>query len=198
MKWSTVFQINKVDYHGATKYYLNNIFLPFDVMKCNDAHCCDYKHLELINKFYSGIVYNLLQPLKNVLGSSCHRVSFHPISGWNDSVKLVYIRARTFYLFWVEKDRTKSGKIVTQMKSTKKQFKYEFRRCKRLKYQKSADALAKAFYSDTSSKAFWQNIKKLKKSSPLLATDGGSSGSQKVAEMWKNHFSNLLYSVGNY
>ena len=83
------------------------------------------------------------------------------------------------------------------MKSTRKQFKYELSLCKRLKDQKSADALAKAFHSDTFSKAFWQKIKKLKKSSPLPAAVGGASGSQKIAEMWKNHFSNLLNSVGN-
>ena len=83
------------------------------------------------------------------------------------------------------------------MKSTRKQFKHELRRCKRLKDQTSADVLAKEFHSDTSSKAFWQNIKKLKKSSPLPAAVGGASGSQKTAEAWKNHFSNLLNFVGN-
>ena len=82
------------------------------------------------------------------------------------------------------------------MKSTRKQFKYQPRRCKRPKDQKSADALAKAFHSDTS-EAFWQNIKKLKKSCPLPAVVGGASGSQKVAEMWKNHFSNPLNSIEN-
>ena len=70
----------------TTKHYLNIIFLPFEVIKCNDAHCCDQKHLQLINKFYLDIVYSLLQPSKDVglLESSCHRLSFHPISGWND------------------------------------------------------------------------------------------------------------------
>ena len=47
------------------------------------------------------------------------------------------------------------------------------------------------------SKAFWQNIKKLKKSCPLPAAVGGASGSQKIAEMWKNDFSNLFNSVKN-
>ena len=83
------------------------------------------------------------------------------------------------------------------MKSTRKQFKYELRWCKKLKDQKSADALAKAFHSNTSHKAFWQNVKKLKKSSPLPAEVEGASGSQKIAKTWKNHFSNLLNSVGN-
>ena len=138
-----------------------------------------------------------MQPSKNVLGSSCHRLSFHLIPSWNVSVKLADIGARTFYLSWVKKDRPKNGEILTRMKSTRKQFKYELRRCKRLKDQKSADALAKAFHSNTSSKVFWQNIKKLKKSSPLPAAVGGASGSQKIAEMWKNQFSNLLNSVGN-
>ena len=59
VKWSKVSQTNKANYHEATKHYLNNIFLPFEVIKCNDAHCCDQKHLELINKFYSDIVYSL-------------------------------------------------------------------------------------------------------------------------------------------
>ena len=57
--------------------------------------------------------------------------------------------------------------------------------------------MAKAFHSDTSSKVFQQNIKNLKKSSPLPAVVGGASGSQKIAVMWKNHFSNLLNSVRN-
>ena len=166
------------------------------------------KHLELINKFYSDIVYSLLQPSKDVLGSSCHHLSFHPIPCWNNSVKLAHIRARIFYLSWVKKGRPKYGEILTtrmkstrrqfkhtrRMKSTRRQFKYELRLCKRLKDQKSADALAKAFHSNTS-KAFWQNIKKLKKSCPLPAAVRGASGSQKIAEMWKNHFSNLLNSV---
>ena len=151
MKWSKVSQTNKVNYHEATKHYFNNIFLPFEVIKCNDAHCCDQKHLQLINKFYSDIVCSLLQPSKDVLGSSYHRLSFHPIPGWNDSVKLEHIRARTSYLSWVKKGRPKNGEILTRMKSTRKQFKYELRRCKRLKDQTSADALAKAFHSDTSS-----------------------------------------------
>ena len=112
-------------------------------------------------------------------------------------MKLVHIRARTFYLSWVKKGRPKNGDILTRIKSTRKQFKSKLRQCKRLKDQKSADALAKVFHSDTSSKAFWQNIKKLMKSCPLPATVGGASGSEKIAEMWKNHFSNLLNSVEN-
>ena len=154
-------------------------------------------HFELINKFYSNIVYSLLQPSKDVLGSSCHRLSFYPIPSWNDSVKLAHIRAKTSYLSWVKKGRPKNYEILTRMKSTQEKFKYELRRCKRLKARKFADALAKAFQSDTSSKVFWQNIKRLEKSSPLPAAVGGASGSQKIAEMWKNHFSNLLNSVGN-
>ena len=69
------------------------------------------------------------------------------------------------------------------MKSTQKQFEYKLRRCKKLKDQKSANALAKAFHSDTSSKAFWQNIKKRKKSSPLPAAVEGATGSKKSAEV---------------
>ena len=112
-------------------------------------------------------------------------------------MKLSHIRAKTSYLPWVKKGRPKNGEIPTRMKSTRKQFKYELRRCKRLKNQKSVHALVKAFYSDTSSKAFWQNIKKLEKSCSLPAAVGGASGSQKIAEMWKNHFSNLFNSVEN-
>ena len=112
-------------------------------------------------------------------------------------MKLAHIRARTSYLSWVIKDRPKNGEILTRVKSTLKQFKYKLKRCKKLKDQKSVDALAKAFHSNISSKAFWQNIKKLKKSSPLTAAVGGASGSQKIAEMWRNHFSNLLNSVKN-
>ena len=95
-----------------------------------------------------------MQPSKDVLGSSCHCLSFHPIPGWNDSVKLAHIRAKTSYLSLVKKGRPKNGEILTKTKSTRKQFNYEIRRCKRLKDQKSVDALAKAFHSDTSSKAF--------------------------------------------
>ena len=113
VKWSKVSQINKGNYHEATKHYFNNIFLPFEIIKCNDAHCCDQKHSELINKFYSDIVYSLLQPSKDVLGSSYHRLSFHPIPGWNDSMKLAHIRARTSYLSWIKKGRPKSGEILT-------------------------------------------------------------------------------------
>ena len=94
-------------------------------------------------------------------------------------------------------DSYRNSEILTKMKSTRKQFKYKLRWCKRLKDQKSADALAKVYHSDTCFKVFWQNIKKLKKSSPLPAAVGGASGSQKIAEMWKNHFSNLLNYVGN-
>ena len=90
MKWSKVSQTNKENFHEATKHYLNNIFFPFEVIKCNDANCCDQKYLELINKFYSDIVYSLLQPSKDVRESSYDRLPFHPIPGWNNSVKLAY------------------------------------------------------------------------------------------------------------
>ena len=120
-----------------------------------------------------------MQPSKDVLGFSCHCLSFHPIPDWNNSVRLAHIRTRTSYPSWVKIGRPKNGEILTKMKSTQKQFKYELRRCKRPKDQKFADALAKAFHSDTSSKAFGKNIKKLKKSSSLPAAVGGASGSQK-------------------
>ena len=63
----------------------------------------------------------------------------------------------------LKKADQKNDEILTRMKSIQKKFKYELRRCKRLKDRKFADALAKAFHSDTSSKVFWQNIKKLEK-----------------------------------
>ena len=111
---------------------------------------------------------------------------------------MAHIRTRTSYLSWVKNGRPKNGEmILIKMKSTRKQFKYDLRRCKIPKDQKSVDSLAKGFFSYTFSKAFWQNIKKLKKSSPLPAAVGGASGSQKIAEMWKSHFVNLLNSVGN-
>ena len=80
----------------------------------------------------------------------------------------------------VKKGTPKNGEILTKMKSTGKQFKCALRQCKRLEDQKSADALAKAFHSVTS-KAFWQNIRKLKKSCPLPVAVGGASQSQKIA-----------------
>ena len=43
VKWSKVSQTNKANYHEATKHYLNNIFILFEVIKCNDAHYCDQK-----------------------------------------------------------------------------------------------------------------------------------------------------------
>ena len=106
MKWSKVSQTNKANYHKATKHYLNNIFLPFEVIKCNDTHCCDQKHLEFINKFYSDIAYSRLQPSKDVLESSFYRLSFHPILGWKNSVNwylleqelLIYLGLKKTYL----------------------------------------------------------------------------------------------------
>ena len=44
VKWSKVSQTNKANYHEATKHYLNNNVFPFDVIKCNDAHCYDHKN----------------------------------------------------------------------------------------------------------------------------------------------------------
>ena len=41
VKWSKVSQINKANYHEATKHYLNNIFLLFEVTKRNNVHCCE-------------------------------------------------------------------------------------------------------------------------------------------------------------
>ena len=103
MKWSKVSQTNKTNYNEATKHYLNNFFLPFEEIKCNGVHSCNQKHLKLINKFYLDIVgpYSLLQPSKDVLGSSCPRLSFHSIPGWNDSVKLAHTKTKTLYLLVV-------------------------------------------------------------------------------------------------
>ena len=78
------------------------------------------------------------------------------------------------------------------MSKSRALFKYALRYCKKTEKQTVADRLADDL-CDSDYVEFWKQVNKLNgKRTPLSSTVGGATGSQHIADMWKEHFSNLL------
>ena len=83
------------------------------------------------------------------------------------------------------------------MKSSRAQFKWGLKRCKKNKDEIVANKIAECMLTKND-KDFWKSVKargKGKQSLPLSV--GGCNGPKDICEMWKRHYENLLNSVKN-
>ena len=83
------------------------------------------------------------------------------------------------------------------MNQSRKKFKKELRKHKRYLKKKFADELANKMIGNHPSIEFWQQIKRLNSIPRCNASSiNGITGDKSLAAVWKNHYSQLLNSVG--
>ena len=89
------------------------------------------------------------------------------ITGWNEYVHEAHSIAREAFQSWRQLGKPKHGVTADIMRSTRANFKYALRACKRQNERRESDKLAKKLMSKCSND-FWREIKKIQNDKPQL------------------------------
>ena len=120
------------------------------------------------------------------------------IPGWNEFVVDNHTLLYGIYALWVFVSKPPDGYIYQQLRLARSRFKYALRYCLRHLRELRANSLAdKLMLNPCSMAAFWKEVKRLNSNPPLVHSINGISGEANIANMWKNHFADILNSVVN-
>ena len=113
--------------------------------------------------------------------------------GWNQSISRLKESSVFWYKIWVEAGCPSSG-VLSQIKNSKRRYKYEVRRLIRKQNNLLQKKLATSFVRKKKS-SFWSDIKKLNSSSPSLPpVIDGVSGSRNIADIFASKLEDTLNS----
>jgi exonuclease III len=193
VNWAKVTDKDTEKYTADTDYYLSEISVPVESMLCSDPNCDIPSHLCEIDEFYDCIV-NALTVASDCLVTDSHG-NYKHVPGWNDHVKDLHSVARDAYLLWRDNGKSRAGAIFDNMNKTRAQFKYALRICQREEQRMRADAMASKLV-DMRYDEFWKDVSKQSaRKSPLATTVGGVTGDVHIANMFREHYEQLLTSV---
>ena len=193
VKWDKLSSAQLQDYSVYSQNELKKISLDHSLILCNDINCTDHKHLAAIDTLYNSVI-DALTTAAAPLSKPANTRQHHQIPGWNEVVAELHNKAREAFLLWKDNGKQKQGQTWELMKSSRAQFKYALRLCKKQESILKSNALAK-FLLTKDEKQFWTFIKDTGKAEarvPLAETVGGCTGIEEVANMWKEHFQQTL------
>ena len=153
-----------------------------------------YSYCEDIDTIYNDIVYALTSSGTECIPiSKVHKNStFLPTAGWNEYVKEHYTIAQDALWWWKFYNKSKSGAIYPNMKSSKAKLKYAFRSVRRSEEMIKADAMASDLL-DNDYDSFWKNVGKCNSCKSIQSIIIGCiSGESNITSLWKSHFWNIL------
>ena len=137
---------------------------------------------------------------KASLYSACSNLRKHNFvnkPGWSDYVDDLYKASRDALSLWRDAGQSRQGPLHELHKKTKARFKYALRFITKNEKQLRKEALAKKL-TDLNPNAFWKEIKLMNNSAtPLPVNIDGVNGNEAIAELWKNHFKDILNCLRN-
>ena len=148
-----------------------------------------------IDRFYDDIFECIKEATSVCIATSKHNTSNYHVPGWNSYVSEKHKVARSAYLMWRDGGKQHCGYYFENMKLSRARFKLALRYCKDISEEMKANACAEGLLV-TDPHKFWTNVNKISnsKANVHVASVGGASGKQDVADMWKNHFEKLYNS----
>ena len=149
-------------------------------------------HLESISQCYQRIV-NCLQNSSVFLQVTESKRTFQ-VPGWSGNLKH-HKSAKLSYLNWIRKCKLKSSPLYQSMRSNKKLFKSTFRQHKRNLKKCAADTMASNLIGNSPTNQFWRQMRlqsSTSASAVLPPVVNGVSSAQNIANMWGNHYGQLL------
>lgn len=192
--WDKLTPLQQLQYTNESGILLSNIQIPHHLVVCNG--CTDSHHSELLKQYYDDITSCLKSaavPL--ITHHNDENCNSYNVPGWNTCVSELYAISREAFLQWRIQNSPKSGTIFQEMSVRRAQFKYALRQCRKFEDQHRADAIAKSHDSGNYVE-FWRKIaSEGSKQTPFPQTVGGISGKNEIADLWKDHYSNILNSV---
>ena len=104
-----------------------------DVIRCEDVHCKDDKHIEATDD----LIIAVLESVDKAATESLHQVSFKsnpqkvPIPGWSDSVQHFKDEAYFWHKVWQSAGRPINTELHRIMKRCRNIYHYQIRKCKK-------------------------------------------------------------------
>ena len=196
INWDKYDAVKLREYSMMSDIHLSRLTIPNEALDCRDPKCSNEAHKNQTNLFYDSICNSLIDSSNGVFGSSKSK-NFDCKPGFNDYVKDLHETARKRFVAWREANKPKDNNnpFFREMTVSRARFKLAMRFIKRHEDQLRQDAIANALCNDSDGK-FWKEIKKLSPNNvPLPVSIDDATGKQEVADMWKEHFKNLLNCV---
>ena len=131
---------------------------------------------------------------KEVFGTVRHKSKCIP--GWNDFIKDFYAESREAFKVWKDNGCPRYGPIACHMRSSRANFKYMLRQCR--KYEEDIRALVLSNkLQDGEMLPFWREIQSLASdnSSTVPGRVDGAVGGEAIASLWREKFNSVLNSV---
>ena len=164
-----------------------------DLMSCCGLQCSDEKHKQQIDTLCDSLVKVCLEA-NNCLPKVSNKKSKR-MPGWNDIVKPYRDECQFWFQLWCNNGKPHNGDIFQQMKSSKKQYMYAIRRCKRqesqLRYQKMAVSIA-----DNNSRDLFKELKRINSSKrQKICSINNVTDPKQVADIFAKKYDSLFNSV---
>jgi len=196
VNWERATPADLLRYQTYSNTLLSNIFIPDDVLYCNNPNCDNDTHKNAILHLSNQII-NTLHAAASASLPNKKRSSPYSVPGWNAVVKEAHQAARDAFLLWRQLGRPRHGAVWNIMRKTRAKFKLLLRQCRRSEAQSRADALAMHLHQG-GCKSFWNALRSQNRSKPNLPnTVDGYTGATDIANMWRNYYSSLFNSVNS-
>ena len=199
LNWDRLNNDDLLLYSDLTDTYLQGVDLP-EAAKCSVTNCNDPSHISQIEKMYDDTIGALLKAGNDVFeGKGGKGDKRHPQArpGWKQHVKDLYELSREMFLIWKSSGMPKDGPIYDAHIKAKLRCKHAIRFIKRHENELRRQSLATKL-ADLDTKEFWKEIKNVKGSHvPRPSMIDGVSGEANIAQLWQEHFKDLLNSVKN-
>ena len=199
--WAKLSGADVMSYYGKTDDLLSKVKLPLGAVMCDDVNCKNESHRQDLCAMYDcivGAVYEASRPY--LTKPKAHNIK----PGWNKYVAALHTEAKEAYRAWVLEGRPRQGPVLDHKKCTNAKFKYAVRYIGKNEQEMRADSMAEKLLGNNVT-GFWKEVKALNRSNTLLpCTIEGVSGTDNIAELWRQHYSDLFncvtsdpFNVGN-
>ena len=193
--WSSVDELGLNNFAMAAREQLSNIDVPFEAIFCA-ATDCSVAHREAINSYYEAIIDAIKSATLTIVAKRAHGSCKRTIPGWTEFVEEKHTLFGDVYSLWSLVGKPRQGYIYSQLRMARSQFKYALRFCLKNEKELRAKSLADKFAKNPRDLAtFWKEVRKLNADPPLAQSIGSVSGEKNIANMWKDHFADILNSV---
>lgn len=193
--WDSVTRQQVESYNESVRYKLGTLNSALSFL--NDTcvgNCVNPSHLNILSRSYNALTHAITDCGVRCFKHKRSHSSKHPrlVPGWNEHVRVRHEAARRAFLHWKASGSPREGNIAVQMRQTRLSFKYALRKCKRDHDVFKVNKLAVSLLNKDHSR-FWTLVKQqMGGGIPLPPSFGNITGNSNIANMWADHFKDIL------
>ena len=191
--WNKASEEARDDFKAALADKLNALPVPASV-NCQDVHCST--HSEDIEDYTMAVLQAIESSAQGSLpmvgGGKQDVGQPGQVAGWNEHVKPFHIESKFWHGLWTSAGKPPAGPLFHTMREAKMQFKYAFRRLKRVSHKLQNDKFVESILKGGVN--IFQEIKKFRgKSSNCSSRIDDEVGASNIA----NHFAGIYENLYN-